>query len=186
MSEKTFRAFIAIDLPTDKKEDIAAAINSLKEQNKKTHWIPMEKLHITLKFLGNISQTQADDIISHLKTIAQNFEPFDIELNKLSLLPSETTPQVITLSASPITPLASLAIEIDHAMLNCGIKTDEKEFKPHLTIGQIKTKKFIEPKLKEKLHIKFKTTEITLFESELNQHPSTYIPIRALHLGKIK
>lgn len=182
MDEKTFRAFIAIDLPDEVKNEIHALINLLKKKDKTTHWTSIEKLHVTLKFLGNITQTQSDEIIKQLKLVVQKHEIFQIEFSKLLLLPSKLSPNVIALAATPITPLVSLVLDIDHALLSTGIELEQRPFKPHLTIGKIKTKKFVEPKLKDEFHIKFKATEIKLYESELNQHGAIYTLIQSFAL----
>ena len=56
------RAFIAVDLPPDLQERLALVINNLKEQmgDVPIRWVPAENMHLTLKFLGDVSLNNLD------------------------------------------------------------------------------------------------------------------------------
>ncbi|MBF0541248.1 MAG: RNA 2',3'-cyclic phosphodiesterase, partial [Nitrospirae bacterium] len=74
------RSFIAVNLTDDLKSKIANDISNLKTTLKNIKWIRPENLHITLKFLGNISAETIPQIEKALEDIVLKTQPFEIML----------------------------------------------------------------------------------------------------------
>ena len=176
-SETTSNAFLAIDLPNEIKQELAVFIHSLKEHDQKTHWTRSENLHITLKFLGNISAEEQEKVIQIVTPIIRSHRHFDLSFNKIFYLPACNSSRIIALSPTPISPLASLAIDIEHALIEQGFKPEKKEFKPHMTLGSLcsktHTKKFYLPKIgKRSIEYSVLNTVFKSTSTVLRDHPN--------------
>ncbi len=81
------RAFIAIDLPLDIKDAISKIQDKLKSALPKVNWVKPINLHLTLKFLGEISSKQLDDINQIIEETASQTNNFKIGFNTLGVFP---------------------------------------------------------------------------------------------------
>ncbi|MDI6785827.1 MAG: 2'-5' RNA ligase family protein, partial [bacterium] len=66
------RAFIAINIEEHVKKELCLLMNKLRNDDNQIRWVKKESLHLTLKFLGNISIFQIEDIYKKLQLIADN------------------------------------------------------------------------------------------------------------------
>ncbi len=133
------RAFIAIDIDDNNIiNKINDTIQALSEFNLKIKFVETENLHITLRFLGEISEgdvlTIKENVISKLIC-----KPFNINLKGLGAFPNNENPRVIWIGISEgFDSLKKLKIQIDDLLIKNGFKLDHEEFVAHLTIGRIK------------------------------------------------
>ncbi len=122
------RVFISIDIPEKVKEEIKKIQDNLPEfLGKKTE---VGKLHLTLKFLGEISEEEIKEIKKRLETI--NFEKFKAEINSMGVFSKEFL-KIIWLD---IKNCDELQREIDNILSDLFLK--EKRFMSHLTIARVK------------------------------------------------
>jgi len=126
------RLFIAIDLPEQAKESIEKVKSELKGI-KGVKPVSKENIHLTLKFLGEVDNANAKDIIKALEQV--KFKPFKICISKIGFFPSEQRIQVIWVDAEPAEPLFELKKEIDKALPSF---KDDHPFKNHITFARIK------------------------------------------------
>ncbi|AFZ70195.1 2''-5'' RNA ligase [Caldisphaera lagunensis DSM 15908] len=133
------RAFIAVDVNDNSIiNKINDTIQALSELSLKIKFVETENLHITLRFLGEISEgdvlTIKENVISKLKC-----EPFNIVLKGLGAFPNNENPRVIWIGISEgFDFLKKLKIQIDDLLIKNGFKLSHEEFVAHLTIGRIK------------------------------------------------
>jgi len=126
------RLFIAIDLPEQAKENIEKIKSELKGI-KGVKPVSKENIHLTLKFLGEVSDNKAEDIAKALSQV--KFKPFNISINKMGVFPNEQRIQVLWVDAEPAGPLFELKKEIDKALPKF---KDDHPFKSHITFARIK------------------------------------------------
>jgi len=69
---------IAIDLDEKLKTILRNYILDLASTRTKVRWVKTEGMHLTLKFLGEINQTQADQVIKELQNITEHYTPFPL------------------------------------------------------------------------------------------------------------
>ncbi|HUM35199.1 MAG TPA: RNA 2',3'-cyclic phosphodiesterase, partial [Candidatus Saccharicenans sp.] len=74
------RAFIAIDLTAEIKNNLAVLVNHLKPLAKNIKWTARENYHLTLKFLGEISESEMEDVKKSLDEISGRHRSFTIRL----------------------------------------------------------------------------------------------------------
>ena len=87
------RAFIAIDLPEPLHAALAEAQQAFRNACRDARWTRPEGIHLTLKFLGEISDAQTKQVVEALAQIGQ-FEPFSVEVKGFGFFPQAQRPRV--------------------------------------------------------------------------------------------
>jgi RNA 2',3'-cyclic 3'-phosphodiesterase len=133
------RAFIAIEIPLGIREAICKAITPLqKGLGSLVRWVPMENMHLTLKFLGDVSPANVEMLSQMLHAEADLFHCFDLHLSGLSSFPNLKRPRVIYIGIQAPAMLEALQRGIESASRRLGYESEERGFSPHLTIGRVK------------------------------------------------
>jgi 2'-5' RNA ligase len=167
------RLFIAIDFKEieDCLIKLQNNIDSSTAQLKK-----VSAFHLTLKFLGKVSEDKANIIKEKLKEV--KFSPFSLTLDKIVVFPNENFIRVIWVSIKQSDGVIQLQKEIESALEEFKLKKDFK-FQPHITLARVKAiedkEKFIK-NIKE-IEVEEKTIEIKdfkLIKSTLTQKGPVY------------
>jgi 2'-5' RNA ligase len=186
---KSFRAFFAAVIPQEIRQQIIEILRPLQRDAKfrQVRWTAPENLHITLRFLGNITQSQYEEIVSKVSSILESANEFEVELASLLYFPSKAKPRVLILQPSSIARLAELAILIDKVVVECGVKPENRSFAPHLTIGRLNNwwRKPPELTVTELPKMIFKVNEVILFRSDPGEKKSVYTALKAIKLHVI-
>jgi RNA 2',3'-cyclic 3'-phosphodiesterase len=133
------RAFIAVEIPTGIRDAVCKAITPLqKGLGSVVRWVPMENMHLTLKFLGDVSPANVEMLSQMLHAEADLFQCFDLRLSGLSSFPNLKRPRVIFIGIQAPATLEALQRGIDSASRRLGYESEERGFSPHLTIGRVK------------------------------------------------
>src|SRR5512140_719377 len=133
------RAFIAIEISLPIRQAVCSATSQLqKELNALVRWVPMENMHLTLKFLGDVSPSNVDMLTQMIGAEADLFECFEFHLKGLGSLPSLKRPRVIYIGIQAPAVLNALHRGIESASRRLGYESEERDFSPHLTIGRVK------------------------------------------------
>jgi len=166
LNQGVFRAFIAIDLPEDLKVTLNSFVNTLGATiAAEVKWVLLKKLHVTLKFLGNISAAQQKNLTLSIETALHEIKPFELNFSEITLFPSVTKPQAIVLRLCPLAALYKLAKILDEQALAVGVSAENREYDPHLTLGRIYDDVPEIPKITLP-ELRFVVNEITLFRSD--------------------
>jgi 2''-5'' RNA ligase len=137
------RAFIAVELPSEIREKIAVAGSSLKGAGKIMPVAP-ENMHITLKFLGEISPAQVETVKTELAKVQG--VPYAVRAARVSSF--GRPPRVIKAGISDAGKTAQLALQTENLLAAKGFAREEKKFSPHITIARVKEySPAIQPKL---------------------------------------
>lgn len=137
------RLFVAIDLPSAEKAVIGRALERLAAHDLPIRWLPADSLHITLKFLGETSESQCASITSGLRDVAAANTRFDISLQGLGAFPTLGRPDIFWLGVEPSGPLATLQQQVEAVCTPLGFAPEARAFKPHITIGKTKARQRI-------------------------------------------
>ena len=133
------RAFIAIEIPLGIREAICKTITPLqKGLGSLVRWVPIENMHLTLNFLGDVSPANVEMLSQMLHAEADLFHCFDLHLSGLSSFPNLKRPRVIYIGIQAPTTLEALQRGIESASRRLGYESEERGFSPHLTIGRVK------------------------------------------------
>jgi RNA 2',3'-cyclic 3'-phosphodiesterase len=139
---EAIRTFIAIELP----DSIRQQLNQIELQiqakageagRRGVRWVPTGNMHLTLKFLGEVSTANIQALAGMLQTEAGRYAPFDFTIGELGAFPNARRPRVIWVGADAPAALMGLqkAIEAETRLL--GYPAEERPFSPHLTLGRI-------------------------------------------------
>ena len=133
------RAFIACEFSDSLQDAIQSATTDFRAGlgSNLVRWVPARKIHLTLKFLGDIPETSLESIQGILMREAARYAPFEIVVEGIGAFPNPRRPRVLWVGLSAPPELTSLQREIDLATEKLGYKSDFKDFSPHLTIGRV-------------------------------------------------
>jgi RNA 2',3'-cyclic 3'-phosphodiesterase len=136
------RAFIAIELPAELQKAISQCIGQLQKTAGKSgvRWVLVENIHLTLKFLGEVSPSSVDLIQQMLSTEANLHSRFQITVGQLGAFPNPRRPRVIWLGVDAPPELAALQRGIESAAAKLGYPPEDRSFSPHLTLGRVREK----------------------------------------------
>lgn len=184
MNENAVRAFIAVEIDPQAKQKISELITRLKKSEADAKWITENQMHLTLKFLGNISQDKIKEISDALSLISNDFKPFAITFSGIGAFPNMNHARVIWLGIDKgAEALMMLNEKIENTLEKYGFKKDGREFSPHLTLARVRSGKNIAglaTLIKETVFDSGKDTlvnKLTLFQSVLNPKGAVYTVI---------
>lgn len=132
------RIFIALEI---KPEGILLDTFSMLKHNLKNEaikWTKPENIHITLVFLGDTSEAKISPLCEMLREKCDGFGMFDLTLNGTGIFRSISDPRIIWIGLMTSEKLLKLNRAIVNGLGSIGIKTEERPFNPHLTLGRIK------------------------------------------------
>ncbi len=179
----TKRIFIAVKIePGATLSSMVSTFKSaLKEE--KIKWTDPENFHITLAFLGNTEEEKIKSIRDMLKRICDIFVEFDLVIKGAGLFKNIHDPRILWTGVEPSEKLNILFESVKAGLRDSGIRMEEKNFSPHLTLGRIKSVKDIDA-LKSLINRynnaeiqRQKILEILLYESLLFDSGPVYRPI---------
>src|SRR5688572_3821332 len=137
-SKNKIRCFVAAWPPPALKSSLAFIQQEIGCSNKIT-WIPEEKIHLTLQFLGHISSDQLPVFRKELKNAVKNFPPVHLEAIAVGAFPSLKKPRVIWVGLKGQTAeLKVLQQSIVDMSAKIGVIPDDRPYSPHLTLGRVK------------------------------------------------
>src|SRR5882724_3040820 len=139
------RLFVALEIPSAVRENLAALLKSLRAVSPQTRWVRPENLHVTLKFIGKVPDTKLAAIRSALAG-ARSDQPVTLDFRGLGFFPNEKHPRVFWAGMEASPNLQTLANDIDRALEKLGIPPEKRPFSAHLTLAR-----FEPPGLPEKL-----------------------------------
>jgi len=93
----TRRVFIAINLPPEVKEEIKAVQQKLKKFDWPVRWESESKWHLTLRFLGSITQEEVEQVKQIVSQSVKKVQPFTLTINNFIVFPSLKFPRVVCL-----------------------------------------------------------------------------------------
>ncbi len=133
------RTFLAIDLDHKIRERIAALQAKLKSRCPKLSWVKPERMHLTLKFLGEIDEAQVGPIKQALDGVAAQCRPFDITFYGLGVFPPRGHVNVLWLGIEDASGgLKSCWKSCEDALASLGLPREDRPFSAHLTLARNK------------------------------------------------
>jgi 2'-5' RNA ligase len=133
------RAFIAITLPSEIKTELESTIQKFKaERVKGVRWVAVENIHLTLRFLGDTSPADLEQLTKILQAECTAYSSFAVEVAGVGAFPNPRRPRIIWVGLQAPAVLTELAASIESAARSIGIQPEERAFSPHLTLGRVK------------------------------------------------
>jgi 2'-5' RNA ligase len=179
------RLFIALKIPDEIKEQIITLRKSVYDSPGKLRWEPVEKMHLTLKFIGDVPGGILDDITDSLSFI-NGHNKFSCSFTGFGFFSNHGRPGILWAGFNTSKSLAELAGRLNKHFVRFSVPPEDRKFKAHLTLLRIKDKvdrDFIESfnnfRAKE---IPFIAGEVALIKSELLPSGSVYTELKNFKL----
>jgi len=204
---KRHRVFVAINLPENirrKLTDYQKKIEKLFAPHQSetfgagpVRWTKPNNIHITLVFLGYLSDEEILEVCKTVKEVASRQNSFDINLAKICYGPPQSSltltagqspdkkpPRMVWAVGEKSEEFASLKADLDKSL---GV-SENREFSPHITLGRIRKWEWqrIEPEerpeIEEEIGLGFPVISIEVMESLLKKGGSEYIVFESANL----
>ena len=136
----TFRSFVSIDLSMELADAIAKMAAELRVLLAGTplRWVEVGNIHLTLKFLGEISADRLAPLKNVLNNSAEKVEAFDLRVSAIGIFPNERRPRVIWIGVESNPALSDLVSEIESGAAKIDFPSHGKKFQPHLTLARVR------------------------------------------------
>jgi len=180
------RAFLAVEIGEGARRAVAAAAARLAREvrGREVRWARPESYHLTLRFLGEISEEQAARVAGRVAEAVAPLPPFELRLGELVAFPSARRPRVLAVRVVPEAPLLALAERVAAAALRAGLAPEERAFRPHLTLGRVRDRAHPDLGAAGPLPPEpFRVGEVVLFRSDLLPEGALHTPLERFALG---
>lgn len=179
------KLFVSLNLPKEIRDKINALRLEVDPKENRLKWEPKEKLHLTLKFIGDVDETVEKSILEELIFI-KNYSVIYCETTHFGFFFSRNRPKILWLGLHTDKIIFNLVEELNSRLEKFLISREKKKFTSHITILRIRGnigERFIEKfKNFEVPKIKFRAGEISLMKSELLPLGSVYEEIKKYKL----
>lgn len=184
------RAFIALTLPEPVRRSLGALQEALAASRADVRWVDAQQLHLTLKFLDDITDEQRRATEALLVRIAQETPALTLSLEGVGAFPSMQAPRVVWVGVKEgrddVTRLAS-AIEAAGAELS--VRQEPRPFAAHVTLGRVRSPRHLAALTRQLEQIVWRPPQpwtaraVTLYESRLGSSGATHIVLANVPFG---
>lgn len=195
------RVFVAINLPEKIK-------NRLKEYQEKTNflfisrgggrgyvrWTKKDSLHLTLVFIGYVSDEEVLGICEAARKVAEEGEPFFINFKKIRVFSSGQKPRMIWVEGEKSEELIKLKNQLEKTLLGVyeGLfRREERSFNPHITLARVNQVFSALPEnnldwsqVEESFNFQVPVKSIEIMESDLRSDGAEYVVLESFMLGE--
>lgn len=186
------RIFTAIDISEEARRKVSARIENLRRQFPalRVGWDKPEKLHLTLKFLGETNEEQLEKLSDAVEKTARGISDFKLRIEDAGVFPNQRKARVLWLGVKDEKGnLRKLNEALESECERQGLARETRDFKAHLTIARLrepeKSKSLVEAHLRETFAaVEFEVSEVVIYQSELSPQGSRYTVV-SKHVLKV-
>lgn len=138
------RTFIAVDLPVHLKKQMDALQTQIQGvlrpsgDERALNWVNVEKMHLTLRFLGEIDNRQRECLAHRLHKVVQAQSPFGLHLTGIGAFPNWPRMRVLwTGIEGDLAQLKQLQTDVEKVARSCGFAAEDRAFSPHITLARV-------------------------------------------------
>lgn len=176
------RIFVAVDISEEARREISEYIENLRRQfpAPRVGWDKPEKLHLTLKFLGDTDDEQLAKLSQAVEETARQISNFKLRIAGTGAFPNRRKARVLWLGVEDEKgSLRKLNEILESECERSSFSRETRDFKAHLTIARLrepeKSKNLVAAHLQGKFEApEFEVSEIVIYQSELSPQGSRY------------
>ncbi len=180
------RTFIALEIPDDALNQLLNIIRDKIGELQNVKWESRQKLHLTLKFLGDTKKEFIDTYISAIEGITKKYNPLDLSFNRFGVFRKGNEPKIFWVGMNENGKLNEMVSEIETTFSKYGFGKENRKIQPHLTLlrfrGYEDSEKILSLTKVNIPLIKFTADKITFYESKLLPATSVYREIKSFYL----
>jgi RNA 2',3'-cyclic 3'-phosphodiesterase len=185
----THRIFVAVNLPEELKNKISTY--ELKWPELPCKWTKKDNLHITLAFLGYLTDEELVELCRITQGAALEQDPFIVSFNKITYCPNSQLPKMVWLQGEKNKELESFQKKFFKSLDVFPIENEKetRHFSPHITLGRLKQWEFRaleqeeRPEINEDVNFTFEAKSIEIMESDLQRRGPEYSILESFTLG---
>jgi RNA 2',3'-cyclic 3'-phosphodiesterase len=132
------RLFLAIEFEQELRRALHEATAPLRALVPDAGWVAEDRLHLTLKFLGEQPETLVEPLTAAMQEIAGRHWPVPMRLGGVGAFPNLRWPRVVWVGIAPTPKLELLQNDVEEGCSALGVAVEGKPFRPHLTIGRLR------------------------------------------------
>jgi 2'-5' RNA ligase len=177
--------FIAIDVPGEIRERLAAVQERIRVSTNSARWVAPESIHVTLKFIGEMPEKRREDIDLALRGLT--WKHIRVNIHGVGFFPGTRSPRVFWAGLEAVA-IEGLAKEIDSRLERAGFDRERRKFRPHLTLARAKNSHLDKGMINAAAPFTdadfgtFTVDRIFLFESTLKSGGSVYTKLQEYRL----
>ena len=178
------RLFVGIGVP----ETLANRLAIFQSGLPGARWVAPESMHVTLRFIGEVHRSDAEDIAEMLGQVSA--PGFDLHLHGVGTFGQGPKAKALWVGIQPAEPLNFLQQKIESAVVRAGQPPEGRKFTPHITLARFnhadahRLQMFIEGNNLFRAG-PWTIDRFTLFESHMGKGGSVYTPLTDYDLGPI-
>jgi RNA 2',3'-cyclic 3'-phosphodiesterase len=132
------RIFIALDIPDEIRTRLSEYVDHARALAPDARWARIEGLHVTLKFIGEVTEDRVQEIKTALAAVKA--QPFVVRFDGVGFFPNANAPRVFWAGVDSDGALLQLASAVDAALEKIGLAREAKPYHPHLTLARAGTR----------------------------------------------
>jgi 2'-5' RNA ligase len=190
---KPLRVFCAVELPDELRSRVAERARRLRSEfpDVRASWEKPEKMHVTLKFLGDVEPARVEALSSAAARAVTDLAPFELRIEEPGTFPPHGQPRVLWLGiVDDSGRLAHMQRALETECAAAGFPRESRPFKPHLTLARVRSPQGarelaaahretpFEPQ-------RFEVSELVVMRRELGPGGSRYTPLSRHRLGSL-
>ena len=183
----SIRTFVALELPGVVRQTLADMQSNLDFLDRKVRWVRPEGVHLTLKFLGDVSEAQVPAIVSAVQEAAANAQVLRLSTSGIGGFPNLDRARVVWVGIQgDLEPLQDLQGRVDDLLEGAGFPAEKRRFFPHVTLGRARRNavRVPEDRAGPVPSVHFQVDRVTVIKSELNPDGAVYSPLGYGLLGR--
>ena len=188
--DERIRAFLATDLAVVVVRRIADAQATMRRAAEargfRVSWVDPSRMHVTLKFLGDIRSELVPAIGERLSRVLLTRRPFDVDAVGFGAFPDVERPRVLWAGLRETGAMDELFRAVEGAMVELGLPAEERAFHAHLTIGRVKEAAGPADFLSDHRETSFgvsRIDDVVLYHSTLHSKGPEYRALQRVPLG---
>jgi 2'-5' RNA ligase len=178
------RVFVACEVPAEVQRTIGEITEKLKATSEDdVRWVRPDGVHVTLKFLGEVSQKKLPAIKMALQEAVVRHSPFNLEFSNIGTFGGREGLRTMWVGiAGDVLRLEAMVRDVNRALSVVGFEPERRPFRPHLTLGRVRdtvpTRRRAEIEVDVGRlgvpEVEWRTSQITLMRSRLTPRGAEY------------
>ena len=187
------RCFAALETGPAARAALGECVAALRPLGGQVSWVRSENLHLTLRFLGEVTPEQASAYADGLRPLVSALAPLELVAGGLGAFPSLRRPSVLWAGVRAVSgDLSAVQGAAEACAVAIGLPPEAKLFHPHLTLGRVRDPHGLAPLLDAFAELAaaapgfggaFSAPAVALFQSELNPGGAVYTRLEEMPLG---
>ena len=135
------RTFVAIFPPREVREALVHAARNLRN-SRNFRLVGQEKIHLTLKFLGDVAEQDLGTIAKALQPLGESHDPFEASTSTFGAFPSVQNARVLWAGIEQGSDhLRTIAETVEDLLFPAGFERESRPYIPHLTLGRARARR---------------------------------------------